>query len=88
MAWNNKDPYSSYGEYNDAQFYSTVGADTSAYEMFDDVQHPANDPYAGSWEGQTSGYGFYDPNSFQQPSPQPPSQMRVPTAKSPAQQAG
>ena len=79
MAWN-KDQYSSYGDYNDAQFYGAN--DASAYDMYDDTQSQGNDPYAGQWEAQGSGYGFYDPNTFQQPSPQPPTaQPRGPPAK-------
>ena len=80
MAWN-KDQYSAYGDYNDAQFYGANGA--TAYDMFDDsAQGQANDPYAGQWEAQGSGYGYYDPNSFQQPSPQPPTaQSRGPQGK-------
>lgn len=72
MAWN-KDEHSAYGDYNDA----------TAYDMYDDAaQGLGNDPYAGQWEAQGSGYGYYDPNSFQQPSPQPPTaQSRGPQGK-------
>jgi hypothetical protein len=82
MAWNAKDQYSSYGEYNDSQFYGAGGgSDASAYDMYDDPQNQSSDPYAGQWEGHGPSYGFYDPTAFQQPSPNPAPQARGPAAK-------
>ena len=80
MAWNNQDPqYSTYGDYNDSQFYAPGAApqgDASAYDMFEESQNASADPYGGASDPQAS-YGYYDPNAYQQPSPQPPQQSRV-----------
>jgi hypothetical protein len=80
MAWNKPDPqYSTYGDYNDSQFYAAGATDASAYDMFDESQNPVTDPYATSaagsaWDPQSANYGYYDPSAYQHPSPQPPQQ--------------
>ena len=90
MAWNNQDPlYSNYGgDYNDSQFYGADQAaqgDASAYEMFEGSQNT-------SWEPQSSYGAYYDPNEFQQPSPQPTTAFQPPktepSAKGHPQPAG
>ncbi len=81
MAWNNKDPqYSTYGDYNDSQFYGAGPSqgDASAYDMFEE-QNASAGQYASGWDPQAT-YGYYDPNAYQQPSPQPPVQPQQPRA--------
>jgi len=49
-----------------------------SYDMFEE-QNASAGQYASGWDPQAT-YGYYDPNAYQQPSPQPPVQPQQPRA--------